>query len=586
MNWFLKSQAPSAFFKQFPEFSPLIVQLFYNRGLKNQSEVDEFFNPDFQSDLFNPFLLKEMKKAIKRIRQAIKEKEKIVIFGDYDADGVCASAVLFLTFQSLGIDNLNVYIPDRDEEGHGLNKQAIEMLVKQGANLIITVDCGSRDLAEVKLAKNLGLDVIITDHHKTSDKLPKAAALINPWQKQDQYPFKELSGTGVAYKLAVALLADLEKENSLEKWLLDLVALATVADVMPIIGENRTLVKYGLGVLAQTRWLGLKTLMETASLNPEIKQASLNGEAPCTNLDTYTLGYILGPRLNAASRVNHADVAFKLLITQDKIEANKLAQQLNQENSLRQNLTDKVVLEIKNRLIEKFSQSSMPKLIFEGSPDWPVGIIGLAAGKIMDKYHRPVIIYQEKKGIIFGSGRSIAQFDLMAVLEKCADYFDDFGGHRLAAGFRMKKGNLPMVEKVFRQMADEKIKEEDLTPLLEIDKELSLEEITWQNYDQIQFFVPFGRANPMPRFLVRGLEVISSRVVGNNGKHLKMELTMFDQQSKTAKKFKAIGFCFGERAEQIKTGEIVDAVFELIADEWNGSRELQMKIVDLKISEK
>lgn len=584
MRWQIKPKAPDSFFKQFPEYSPLITQLLYNRNLKTQQQIDEFFNPDYQEDFHSPFLLKGMKKAVKRILEAINKQEKIVIYGDYDADGVCALAILFLTFKNLGIKETQVYIPNRDKEGHGLNEKAIKMLSQAGTKLIITVDCASANLKEVNLANSLDIDVIITDHHLTKDKLPKAVAVINPWQKSDKYPFKDLAGAAVAYKLAWALLSTKENksENSLKKWLLDLVALATVADVMPIIGENRTLVKYGLGVLAQTKWLGLQELMKIAQVIPQLSQSSLNGEAPTTNLNTYTLGYILGPRLNAASRMDHANRAFRLLITEDKKEAKELAQQLNQNNLARQSLTDKIVQEARNRLEKIFSQPTKPKLIFEGSPDWPVGLIGLVAGKIAEQYCRPTVIYQEKGKMIYGSCRTIPQFDLMETIEKCADFLDGFGGHKKAAGFQMKKEKLSQVKKIFEQVAEDKLKNEDLIPFVDVDAQLSLEEINWPNYDQLQHFAPFGQANPEPKFLVKGLEIKDLRKVGNNGRHLKMELMMFNKGSESAKNFKAIGFNLGNWQEKLKAGDSVDIVFEMIADEWIGYRDLQMKIIDMK----
>jgi len=488
MQWQVRPKAPESFFKQFPEYSSLIVQLLYNRGLKTQHQIDEFFNPDYQSDLHNPFLLKGMGKAVKRILQAIARQEKVVIYGDFDADGVCSMAILFLALRELGLPSPEAYIPDRSKEGHGLNEKAVSELARKGAKLIITVDCASRDLKEVALAKSLGLEIIITDHHETGEELPEAAAFINPWQKGDKYPFKGLAGAGVAYKLASALI---EKSNplkldSLKKWLLDLTAIATVADVMPIIGENRTLVKYGLKVLAQTKWLGLRELMKAAQSG-----------APLTDLDTYTLGYVLGPRLNAAGRINRANAAFRLLITQDKQEAEKLAQQLNQENSTRQNLTEKVVRDVRN-------------------------------------------------------------------------------------GFSFKKIKLNKVREIFSQIAEEKLRGKDLSPLLNVDLELSLEDINWSNYDQIQNFAPFGRDNPEPRFLARDLEISDLRMVGNNGKHLKMELMMFSNQSNRGKTFKAIAFNFGEWREKLEKGDSIDIVFELLADEWDGYKNLQLKIIDLR----
>jgi len=579
MKWQVKSKAPSAFFKKFPEYSSLISQLLYNRELKTQEQIDEFFNPDFREDIHDPFLLKGMKKATKRIRQAIEKQEKIFIYGDYDADGVCSTAILYLTMKKLGAKDPGIYIPDRDKEGHGLNKGSIKKLAESGAKLIITVDCASSDIEEVDLANSLGVDVIITDHHQLRDKLPKAISIINPFQKGDQYPFKGMAGAVVAYKLACALLT---KEALLKKWLLDLAAIATVADMMPLMGENRTLVKYGLGVLAQTKWLGLRELMKTAQISPKVIKPSSNGDVPVTNLNSHTLAFVLGPRLNAAGRMDHANNAFHLLIAENQKDAEILAKQLNQNNSARQGLTDKIVREIKTRLDKQFDQDKSPKLIFEGSQNWPVGLLGLVAGKISDKYCRPTIIYQEKGDIICASCRGIPQFNLIKMIEESASCFDDFGGHKEAAGFRMKKKNLNKVRDAFVKRAEEKIKDEELVSVLDIDAEVSLDQINWHNYDQIEHFEPFGRFNPKPRFLTKAVEIGSLRTVGNNDNHLKMELVMFDDGLRTAKSFKAIGFYLGKWREELKKGDLIDLVFEFLVDEWNGQRNLQIKIVDLK----
>lgn len=591
MKWNLKPKVPEDFVRQFPEYSPLVCQLLYDRGLRTQEQIDEFFNPDYQQDLHDPFLMKGMKKAVKRIIQAIKKQEKIVVYGDYDTDGVCAAAILFLTLKNSGAKNLDIYIPDRDKERHGLNKGAIENLARAGAKLIITVDCASRDYQEVDLANSLGLEVIITDHHQVGDKLPKAKAIVNPWQKKDKYPFKELSGAGVAFKMAQAILKNSESQipnskqkQGFEKWLLDLVAIATVTDVMPIIGENRTLVKYGLGVLAQTQWIGLQELMKVIQLNPLVTQPSLNGEPPSTNLDTYTLGYIIGPRISAASRIDQADIAFQLLVTENRQEAKELAEDLNKKNIKRQNLIEQIVQEIESRLQEAFHRGENPKLIFEGDKHWPVGLIGLAAGKIAEKYHRPTLIYQEKENISYISGRSIPQFNLIEAIEECSSLLDEFGGHRGAAGFRVENKQREEVKNKLVQIAEKKLTEEDLIPLLEIDAQLSPTEINWQNFDQLQLFEPFGQANPKPKFLIRDLEVSDLRIVGNDGRHLKLELGILNQDLGIKRKIKAIGFGLGKWGEKLKIGEKIDLVFEMIVDEWNGMRDLQLKVIDLEIS--
>lgn len=572
MRWSIKQKAPVNFLKQFPEYSSLIAQLLYNRGLKNQEQVDEFFNPDYSRDIHDPFLIKEMKKGVRRIIKAIKKQEKIIVYGDYDADGICASVILIETMKDLGAKNLAVYIPDREKENHGLNEKAIRKFSQDKVDLVITVDCASRDLEEAALAKSLGLDIIITDHHRTGEKLPKTRAFINPWQKNDRYPFKELSGAGLAYKLAQALRSELKINQGAEKWLLDLVALATAADVSPVIGENRTLIKYGLGVLAQTKRIGLQALMETAKLNPVMIKHSVNGEAPLTNLNTYTLGYILGPRLNAASRMDHADTAFHLLMAKNKKEAMSLAKKLNESNKQRQILIEKIVSEVKRRIK---NQNKSLKLIFEGDADWPVGIIGLVASKIAEKYRRPTVIFKEKENFSKASSRGIPQFNLIEAIEKCAFLLENFGGHKGAAGFVVANDKREKLKSKLTQIVEERLKNKDLAPEITVEAEMDFEDISWRNYDQIQRFSPFGPANPEPKFLIRGLGVSDLKIVGNGGQHLKMTVN---------NRFKAIGFNFSSWFLKLRLGSKIDLVFEFIVNEWDGLRDLEMKIVDLKLA--
>lgn len=582
MKWQIKPKAPKEFIDKFPEFSPLIVQLLYDRGLKTQEQIDEFFNSDYEQDIHDPFLLKDMDKAVKRTLKAIKKKEKIAVYGDYDTDGVCSSAIVYFTLKELGNVPI-VYIPDRIKESHGLNKDSIKYLKEQKVNLIITVDCASRDLEEAELIKSLGMDLIITDHHQLGEKKPKALAIVNYKQNDDKYPFKELAGAGVAYKFSSALLEKAKANSDLKKWLLDLLAIATVADMMPLLGENRTVVKYGLGVLAQTQWPGIKRLMETARVSPEVTQHSVNGEPPSTNLNAYTLGFMLGPRLNAAGRIDHADIAFNLLISQDKEKIEEYVQKIEQQNTERQNLTDQIYSQLEKRIEEKY-KGKLPKIIFEGDSNWKSGLIGLAASKIANKYHRPVFIYRQEDDDIHVSSRGIPQFSLIKAIEQCSEHLERFGGHHGAAGFNLKPENLEQFKGCLFKIGEEELKDEDLIPVLDIDAELSLKEISWANYDQMQDFAPFGRGNPEPRFLARGLEVTELRMVGNNGKHLKLGLRMIEKS--LAKDFKAIGFNLNHWESELKTGDLVDVVFEFTLNQWNGRRDLEMKIVDLvKITE-
>lgn len=581
MNWHLKPKVPEEFLRQFPEYSPLVLQLLYGRGIKTQEQIDEFFNSDYEQDLHDPFLFKGMKKAVSRILRAIKKQEKIVVYGDYDTDGVSSSVILMTTLKKLGAKNLSIYIPDRSKEGHGLHSKAIKDLTKQGVQLIITLDCGITNIKEVKLANSLGIEVIIADHHRCLKLLPRAKVIINPFQPGDKYPFKDLAGAGVAFKLAQALLKGIRIPEGFEKWFLDLVALATIADVMPLIGENRTLVKYGLGVLAQTKRIGLQELMRVARLSPAVVQRSTNGEPPSTNLDTFTLGFILAPRLNVAYRLDHANTAYQLLMTESKKEAKEIVAHLDNLNRQRQQLTDKIVKEVEKRLN---NYSKIDKVIFEGDANWPTGIVGLVASKISEKYHRPSLIFNLTNEKSHGSARSVPGFSVVGAISKCADLLESFGGHPGAAGFTILKENLDSFKKQILAIAKPQLKDKDLIPSIEIDVHLLPEEISFKNYNQIQSFAPFGSANPEPKFLVRGLEISDLKVVGNNGKHLKMELVAVFHQSKLIKRIKAIGFGLGERINGFKVDDRVDVVFKFIVDEWNGRRDLQMKIVDLKLA--
>ncbi len=565
-TWKINEKPPKEFLEKFPEYSKLTLQLLLDRGLKTQKAIDEFFNPDYDQDLHDPYLMKGMKKAVERIKKALANKEKITIFGDYDADGVCGTAIMSEGLSIFGAEP-DVYIPDRNKEGYGLNLKAVEEAISQKTSLIITVDCGITDFEEVKLANKLGADVIIVDHHEfpvsptgEPERIPPALSIVNPRRSDETYPFRELAASGVAFKVVQALLRDelLRKiipENR-EKWLLDLVAIATVADLVPLIGENRTLVKYGLIVLAQTRRFGLQELMKTARI---------------TNLDAHALGFVLGPRLNAAGRMDHANTAYELLITKSRNKAEDLAQQLNEKNQERQRLTSRIVEEVEARIkIDK------EKLIFDGDANWPIGIVGLIAGRLSDKYCRPAVVYQKMENISKGSARSIDIFNIVEAFSECGELFKEFGGHPGAAGFTISNKNLEKFKEKISEIANKIIKDEDLIPVLNIDLEVEPEDLSFEVYEELQRFAPFGEGNLRPLFLMRDLKISNLRMVGNNSNHLKCYL------AGELKGFSAIGFGLGGFCDKIKEGDKVDVVFELITDEWNGTRELQLKIVDLR----
>jgi len=568
-KWKVNKKAPMSFLNKFPEYSKITSQLLWDRNLKTQKAIDEFFNPDYEEDLHNPFLLKGVKKTIKRLEKASEKKEKVAVFADYDADGVCGATLLAEILKIFKIKP-ETYIPDRNLEGYGLNLKAIEQIAKKKFDLILTIDCGISDFEEIKLANKLGMEVIVIDHHEIPKKLPPAFAIINPKQKDCKYPFKQFSATGVAFKLAQAVAKTKKLSISWEKWLLDLVAISTITDSMVLLGENRTLVKYGLIVLSQTRRVGLKALMEIARIKPVF-----NPQTQETNLSAYTLGFILGPRINAASRVDHGMTAYKLLIAFNKSRAEKLALKLEEKNRERQKTTEKIIKEVRQRIL---NYSKNKKIIIEGNKDWLAGVVGLVAQKIKDEFWRPCFLYQEIGDYSVGSVRGVPGFNVVNVLARCKKFLKEFGGHPNAGGFKVFNKDIDEFKSLLEKVSNEELRGKKPIPYLDIDAETDVIDLTWSVFGEIQRFAPFGGGNPAPLFIVKRFKILNIRKVGSNGGHLKIYL------EKGNKKFDAIGFNLGGFCDKIKAGDKIDVVFELIANEWNGTKELQLKIADLKKS--
>ena len=581
MLWKLKPTVPKEFIDQFPEYPCAVRELLWHRGLNSQEKIDEFFNPDYE-DLHDPFLMLGMAEAVKHIKNAIKKKDKIAIFGDYDADGVCGSVVLKTVLEKLGGDvSGGIYVPDRVKEGYGLNQDAIKKMARAKVKLLVTVDCGISEMADIDFADSLGIETVITDHHQPGKKLPKAKAIINPWQAKDKYPFKELAGVGVAFKLVQALLAgEKEIKPGWEKWLLDLVALGTVADCVPLLGENRILVKYGLIVLAQTQRMGLQELMKIARLNPIYEIEKLK-----TNLDTYSLGFVLAPRLNAAGRIDHADLAVELLLTEDRAAAREMAQKINDHNRQRQKITDDIVTEIERRTRDTLGDKNNP-VIIASDPSWSPGVIGLVAGKIADRHNRPTFVFSAANGggssRLRGSARSVEGFNLIEAIGQCVDLLVEFGGHIGAAGLELEAKNFEAFKIKINAIAREAFAGKDLTPVLEVDLKLQVKDIGWDLFDALEKLEPFGEGNERPLWLLENMVIVSVRVVGNGSKHLKLELK---NEELPGKIFKAIGFGLAKNGNaNLAYGDKIDIVCEIIIDEWNGTRNLQLKILDIKKS--
>lgn len=544
-----------------PEYPELVLRLLSERGYDTLEKIQNFLNPDY-SLLHDPFLFADMQKACDRVRIAIDNQEKIVIYSDYDADAITALSVAYLALKKLGA-NVSYYIPDRFAEGYGLNPEAIKKICEDGAKVIITVDCGINAVEESALAQSLGADVIITDHHELTGELPRALAIINPKNPKDNYPFAYLTGVGVAFKLVQALFSGnrqlaAEIPDGWEKWLLDLVAIGTVADLQSLTDENRILVSYGLKVLAKTKWPGLRALMDLASLVNRIP-------------DTYTLGFIIAPRINAAGRIKHASLAFRLLICEDANQAADLARELNDLNTHRQQLTEQILSEARSQiqLIEN------KKVLLAAGTDWPKGVVGLVAGKLVEEYGRPVLVMDKGDLLATGSARSVRNFDIVAALTHAKDLLTKYGGHTQAAGFTLVTENIPALHQRLLEYA-ETLNEELLGPVLHIDAEVSGTDISFENYNWLSKFEPFGIGNHRPKFVSYGLDVLEIRLVGAESKHLKLRVRLGD------KVLEAIGFNQGFWGGILKLGSKVDLVYELSCNEWNGSRNLELKIIDLK----
>lgn len=569
MNWQVAPVVPKDFSDKFPEINPIVLQLLFNRGINTQTAIDEFLNPDYSVDIHDPFLFRDMAKAVKRILEAIQNKEKIVVYGDYDADGVTSSAVMVETLTKLGAD-VEVYIPYRETEGYGLNDEAALELAKQGVSLIVTVDCGISNVKEINLLNQNNIDVIVTDHHHEPPQLPNAFAIINPNVEAETYPFRSLAGVGVAFKVAQGLVLK-HKEYKVEpipegweKWLLDLVAIGTVADMQILLGENRTLVSYGLVVMRKNNRLGLSELLKSTS-------------ADIATADEQIIGWQISPRLNAAGRLNHASSAYQLLITKDQAEAAKLTEELNQTNQERQRLTEKVKTEAR----EALGEFNGEKILIAVGTDWPTGVVGLVAGRITDQYNRPALVISHYNGEIIGSGRSIKEFNIIEALDDCREYLVRYGGHAQACGFTVKdEANLELFIKKINELAAKTLAGKDIAKSLFVDAAVELEGVDWHLFSQLEKFSPHGVGNYKPRFVAHDLNIKETQSIGKDGRHLRLMV-----QHKTQVIRKTIGFTFGPWHDKLKPGDKVDIVFEVDVNQWNGNRELQLKIIDLKAKE-
>jgi len=545
----------------------LIKVLLENRDIKTKSEIESFLNPDLSKATTNFVKIdkKELKKAIERINKAIKNKERIIVFGDYDVDGICGSAVLWETLNALKADVLP-FIPSRFEEGYGLSKQGIDnLLLKQKVDLIITVDNGIVASVAVEYANKKGIDVIITDHHVPTKDLPKALAIVHT---------TELCGTGVAYMLSQAIsnsqFPRLPKSGAggqvistkTENDHLELVALATVADLVPLTGANRILLYSGLKNLQKTKRIGLLSLIEKSGIKAQ-------------DIGVYEIGHIIAPRLNAMGRLESAMDSLRLICTKDKKRADQLAALLSNTNLERQKITLEALTHAKSKIEEK----EIKNLIFIASESYQQGIVGLVAGRLVEEYYFPSIVISKGKKYSKASARSVKGFNMIEFLRTASDLLVDVGGHAMAAGFTVETSKLELLQKKLFENASKLLKKEHLERVLRIDLNLPQNLINLETYSQIQKLAPFGMANPEPTFLTENLIVEGIRLVGSDGKHLKLQ---FKSQNS---KVKTMGIYFGAgENNKFSAGDRVNVVYTLDENEWNGNKTLQLKIKDLRIN--
>lgn len=544
---------------------PLVARLLVQRGYRDVQAAGAFLNGD-ESLLHDPYLLHGMKAAVERISAAGAAGEKIRIYGDYDADGVSSTSLLCRVFQQLGYE-YDYYIPHRSLEGYGLNRKAIKLAADDGVRLLVTVDTGISAYEEVEYAKACGLDVVVTDHHEPPDKLPDACAIVNPKQKHCPYPFKGLAGVGVAFKLATALLGRAPLE------LCDIVSLGTVADLMPLLDENRIFVRYGVQKMKDDPSIGFKALAEAAGIELPI-------------LTSTGIAFGMAPRINAAGRLDHAKRGVELLIASDYDSAILAAIGLDGLNKERQRIVEETVKEAEEkwaarREAAEAAGEDAPAVIMLAGEGWNVGVIGIVASKLLERHYKPVVIFgiNAETGMCKGSARSIEGFDLHAALTRCEELLDHYGGHQAAAGMSLHRDLVPELERRMSELASAWISEEQWIPKTQVDLVCDMEEATIATISQLALLEPFGISNPSPRLLLSKAELADKRAIGKESKHLKLTV------GKGSRMLDVIGFGMGEYAGRLPYGCRLELLGELSVNEWNGYRKPQLQLHDMHVEQ-
>ena len=536
------------------EVNKLLATILANRGIVEEKQIDKFLHPK-RSDFYNPYEMPDMEIAVSRIIKAIENEEKTIIYGDYDVDGITSVTVLKSFLEERGLE-VAEYIPNRLNEGYGLNNNAVEKIASQGYTLMITVDCGISAVEEVRYANELGIETIITDHHEPGNELPAALAVVDAKRKDNKYPFRNLAGVGVVFKLsqAIGMRLDLEEKEYLKY--LDIVCIGTISDIVPLVDENRVIVKLGLKLVEQTKNLGLRSILKSAGYS---------------KIDSTTISFGVAPRINASGRMGHQEDALKLFLSKEIDEVNELTQKLNDYNRIRQETEKNIYAEVISK-IEKDNLSEKNTIVVMGK-NWHHGVIGIVSSKITEMYFKPSILLCEEDDCGKGSGRSIPGFDLYEALTECKEFIDRFGGHSMAIGINIKKENFENFKNKLEEIATQK-HIEDIVPILKIDAQVSLDEINKDMVESLKELEPFGEENKTPLFVFKNLKIDSIRAL-SEGKHLK--LTLKDCKNIV----NAIGFNLGELTNEYKIDDRVDVVGNLEVNSFNGMENIQINIKDI-----
>ena len=536
------------------KINKLLAQILVNREITEEEAVRKFLKP-MRNDFYNPYEMPDMEIAVKRILQAIEKKEKIIIYGDYDVDGITSVTVLKSFLEERGI-KVDEYIPNRLEEGYGLNKKAVEEIANKKYKLMITVDCGISAVEEVKYANELGIETIITDHHEPGNELPQALAVVDAKRKDNKYPFRNLAGVGVVFKLIQAIGQKLGLEEKEYLKYLDIVCVGTISDIVPLVDENRVIVKLGLKLVEQTKNLGLRAILQASGYN---------------KIDSNTISFGVAPRINACGRMGHQEEALKLFLSKEIQEVNELTQKLNDYNKLRQE-TEKNIYSDALKQIEENNLTEKDTIVLMGK-NWHHGVIGIVSSKITELYFKPSILLCEENDIGKGSGRSIPGFDLYEALTECSDLIEKFGGHSMAVGINIQKDKFELFKEKLENIAKQK-EIEQIVPILKIDAQINLDELDREMVESLSELEPYGEENKMPLFAFKNLRIDSIRAL-SEGKHLKLTL----KNNKNI--VNAIGFNLGELVNYYKIGDKIDVVGNLEINTFNGASNVQINIKDI-----